>query len=66
MACKSKYTQDQLDLVLKTLRESNEPMKNDDIAEKTGMEKDDVSKIVAKLKKNGDVESPKRCYYTAV
>jgi len=38
-------------------------MKPGEIAEKTGLSKDEVSKIINKLKKEGKVASPKRCYY---
>lgn len=35
------------------------------VAEMTGIEKTEVSKHIAKLKKEGELLSPKRCFYQA-
>ncbi len=50
--------------VLKALRKSGEPMKPGDIAEATGLPKDEVTKAINALKKQGKVTSPKRCFWT--
>ena len=42
------------------------PMRPGDIAKKAEMDKDEVSKIIDKLKKEGKVTSPKRCFYASV
>lgn len=50
--------------ILQVLKEKGE-MKTGEIAEATGIDKKEVSKIINKLKKEGKIESPKRCYYSA-
>ncbi|ODN30096.1 helix-turn-helix domain-containing protein [Fervidobacterium thailandense] len=55
---------DKKELVLKVLLESQEPLRPGDIAERAGISKEDVDKILKDLKKEGKIESPKRCYYT--
>jgi Mn-dependent DtxR family transcriptional regulator len=50
--------------VLKLLKENNEPMKSGEIAEKLGVDKKEVDKIIKKLKDSGKIISPKRCYYS--
>lgn len=45
--------------------ESNEPLRPGDVVEKTGLSKEDVDKAIKKLKDEGKIESPKRCYYQA-
>ncbi len=52
--------------VLEIMKKEGTPMRPGDIAKKTGLEKDEVSKIINKLKKDGKVDSPKRCFYTPV
>lgn len=51
--------------VLKCMKESGSPMKSAEIAEATGVPKAEVDKIIKKLVKEGQAESPKRCYYAA-
>jgi len=41
-------------------------MRPGDIAKKAEMDKDAVSKIIEKLKKEGKISSPKRCFYAPV
>jgi len=53
------------ELVLKALLESEEPLRPGDVVEKTGLSKEDVDKAIKKLKDEGKIESPKRCYYQA-
>jgi Mn-dependent DtxR family transcriptional regulator len=49
--------------VLKTLQESQEPLKAGDIAEIAGIDKKEVDKAIKALKKEGKIASPKRCFY---
>ena len=51
-------------IVLKTMEDAGKPVKPGDVATITGIDKNDVSKIISKLKKDGKVISPKRCFYT--
>ena len=49
--------------VIDTMKEAGEPLSSGDIAERTGIDKKEVGKIINVLKKKGQVSSPKRCYY---
>lgn len=49
--------------VLNVLKSSAEPLKTQQIAEKLNADKKEIDKIIKKLKKEGRIESPKRCYY---
>ena len=51
------------DKVLDAIKKAGKPVRPGDIAETVGMESKEVSKVIAKLKKQGKVTSPKRCYY---
>ncbi len=53
-------------LVLNTLKKEGKPMRPGEIAEAAKIEKDDVSKAIKELKKEGKVQSPKRCFWEAV
>ncbi len=53
------------DKVLQTLKNSDKPLKGGEISEISGIEKKEVDKAIKKLKTEGLLESPKRCYYTA-
>jgi predicted transcriptional regulator len=52
-------------IVLNTLKESKEPLKCGEIAEKCGQNKDAVDKVIKVLVKEDLVISPKRCFYQA-
>ncbi len=52
------------DKVLQVLRETGKPMRPGEIAEKAGLDKKEVDKAIKKLKKEGKIISPKRCYYS--
>jgi DNA-binding MarR family transcriptional regulator len=52
--------------VLDAMKKEGNPMRPGDIAKKADMDKDEVSKIIDKLKKEGKVSSPKRCFYAPV
>ena len=53
------------DKVLETLKNSDKPLKGGEISEISGIDKKEVDKAIKVLKKEGLLESPKRCYYTA-
>ena len=50
--------------VLDAMKNAGKELKTGEIAELSGIDKKEVSKIISNLKKIGLVESPKRCYYT--
>ncbi|HOD28784.1 MAG: MarR family transcriptional regulator [Syntrophales bacterium] len=52
--------------VLDVLKKEGKPMRPGDVAEKAGLDKAAVAKIIDKLKKEGKVASPKRCFYAPV
>jgi len=49
--------------VLEAMKEMGKPIRPGDVAKKLGAESKDVSKAIQKLKKEGKVHSPKRCYW---
>jgi len=51
--------------VLEKMKELDKPVRPGDIAKELGVDSKDVSKAIKKLKEEGKVESPKRCYYQA-
>ena len=55
---------DNKDVVLKTLSESEQPLKTGEIAQLAGLESKEVEKAIKVLKKEGKITSPKRCYYS--
>jgi len=50
-------------IVLDAMKKEGKPMRPGDIAKKAEMDKDEVSRIIETLKKEGKVSSPKRCFY---
>ena len=48
---------------LEVLVNAGKPLRPGDIAKELGVDSKEVSKAIAKLKKEGKVTSPKRCYY---
>jgi DNA-binding transcriptional regulator GbsR (MarR family) len=53
-----------VDLVLKTLALSSDPLKASEIAEAANMDKKEVDKAMKVLKADGRIVSPKFCYWT--
>lgn len=53
-------------IVLEKLKSIGKPVKPGEVADLTGIPKDEVSKIIQDLKKEGKVISPKRCFWAAV
>jgi predicted Zn-ribbon and HTH transcriptional regulator len=55
---------DTKETVLKVLKDSPEPLKAGDIAQKAGLDKKEVDKAIKALKKEEKIVSPKRCFYS--
>ena len=52
--------------VLDAMRRAGEPLNAGKIAEMTGIDKKEVEKAMNKLKANGSISSPKRCFWQPV
>ncbi len=52
--------------VLEAMRKAGKPVRPGDIAKAAGIDSAEVSKIIGKLKKDGLVYSPMRCFYAPV
>lgn len=52
-----------IEQVLRTLEKSGSPLKGMEIAEKSGVDKKEVDKIIKTLKDEDKIFSPKRCFY---
>ncbi|MCG6881744.1 MAG: transcriptional regulator [Deltaproteobacteria bacterium] len=50
--------------ILEAMKKAGKPVRPGDVADMIGEESKEVSKAISKLKKNGAVISPKRCYYS--
>ena len=55
---------DAVEKVLEIMRAEAQPLNSGKIAELGGLERKDVDKAMAQLKKEGKIVSPKRCYWT--
>ena len=53
------------EIVLKTLKETKDPLKAGEIVEKSGLDKKEVDKAMKLLKTEELIVSPKRCFWTA-
>jgi len=49
--------------VLEAFKSAGKPLRPGDVAKMTGLDKKEVQKAISKLKKEGKLISPKRCYY---
>lgn len=49
--------------VLKALKSAGEPLRPGTIVEMSGLSKEEVTKACKKLKDEGKIDSPKRCFY---
>ena len=54
---------DNYKIVLEFFEKANKPVKAGEVAEGTGLDKKEVDKIMAKLKKEEKIVSPKRCLW---
>lgn len=50
--------------VLEAFKQAGKPVKPGDIAQTLGVDSKDISKVIDKLKKEGKIISPKRCFYS--
>lgn len=53
-----------VDKVLEVMAAAGEPLNAGAIAERSGLDRKAVDKAMAELKKDGRIESPKRCYWS--
>lgn len=51
--------------VLQAMKQAGKPLKAGEIAEKAGLDKKDVEKVMKILKEQGSIISPKRCFWEA-
>jgi len=49
--------------VLNAMKKAGKPVRPGDIAKALNADSKEISKVISKLKKDGKVHSPKRCYY---
>jgi len=54
---------DNKSIVLDAFKNAGKPLKPGDVAELTGLDKNDVDKAIKELKSTGELISPKRCFY---
>lgn len=54
---------DNYDVIVEFFNKADEPLNAGKIAEGTGIDKKEVEKVMNKLKKEGLIVSPKRCYW---
>lgn len=54
---------DPKNIVLETLKNSPQPLRSGEIAEKSGLDKKEVEKAIKVLVKEELIHSPKRCFY---
>ncbi len=52
--------------VLEAMKKAGKPVRPGDVAKMLNADSKEVSKIINELKKQGKVNSPKRCFYEAV
>lgn len=50
--------------VLDAMKAAGEPLNAGKIVDMTGLERKEVDKAMADLKKTGEIVSPKRCYWS--
>ena len=49
--------------VIDAMKKAGEPLNAGKVVELTGLERKEVDKAMTKLKKEGQIVSPKRCYW---
>ena len=53
------------ELILDAMKKAGEPLNAGKIADLTGIDRKVVDKAMAKMKEEGTIESPRRCYWQA-
>ena len=51
------------DKIIDTFKKAGKPLRPGELAEMAGLEKKEVEKAIKKLKDEGVIDSPKRCFY---
>jgi Mn-dependent DtxR family transcriptional regulator len=54
---------EQAEAVLQAMKDAGKPVRPGEVAKTLGIESKEVSKAIKVLKKDGKINSPKRCYY---
>lgn len=54
------------EIVFKAIETAGKPVKGGEIAESTGIDKKEIDKAIKKLVAEGKINSPVRCFYSAV
>ncbi|MCA0446810.1 MAG: Rrf2 family transcriptional regulator [Bacteroidetes bacterium] len=49
--------------ILETMKKAGKPLSNGQIAELSGIDRKEVDKLMTKLKTEGSIVSPVRCYW---
>jgi biotin operon repressor len=52
------------EVVLNAMKNAGKPVRPGQVAEATGIDKKELSKIIKELKKDGKIISPKQCFYS--
>ncbi len=58
-----KSMSDSTEVIYKAFVKAGKPLRPGEVAEMTGVDKVEVSKVIKILKKDGRIISPKRCFY---
>ncbi|MEO5328216.1 MAG: hypothetical protein H7829_08215 [Magnetococcus sp. THC-1_WYH] len=56
--------EDHRKMVLDAMEKAGKPLKSAEVATLTGLDQKEVGKLLTALKKEGKIDSPKKCYYT--
>ena len=56
---------DNYQAIVDFFKNADKPVKAGDVAAATGIDKKEVDKVLAKLKEEGKIVSPKRCFWEA-
>jgi len=54
-----------IEKVLDAIKNAGSPVNAGKVVELTGLDRKEVDKAMAKLKTNGEIISPKKCFWTA-
>ena len=54
-----------IEKVYEAIKSASEPVNAGKVTEMTGLDRKDVDKAMKKLKEEGRIESPKRCFWSA-
>lgn len=53
-------------MVFEALVKEGKPVRPGDVAKITGIDKEEIAKILGRLKKQGLIDSPQKCFYAPV